>query len=196
MQFPLNFNEVVHMDRIAVFIDGGYLDYVKKYEFNGALISYPKLTDWIADGIDVLRTYYYHYLPYQSNPPTEEERKRFSKAQSFFEALKKYPRYEVRLGKLEFRGLSQDGRPIFEQKRVDILLGVDMVMLASKQRITHAAIITGDSDFLPAIRAAKQEGVITKLYYSKKYMPHDDLFNEVDERIAITPEVVKNILMG
>lgn len=69
-----------------------------------------------------------------------------------------------------------------------------MVLLASKQRITHAAIVTGDSDFLPAIRAAKQEGVITKLYYSGMFTPHDDLFSEVDERIQITSDLIRKIL--
>ncbi|SDH74037.1 hypothetical protein SAMN04489735_104925, partial [Aneurinibacillus thermoaerophilus] len=33
---------------------------------------------------------------------------------------------------------------------------------------THAAILTGDSDFLPAVEIAKSEGVHITLFYSDK----------------------------
>ncbi|MGQ9558712.1 MAG: NYN domain-containing protein [Desulfurispora sp.] len=113
------------------------------------------------------------------------------------------PKYEVRAGKLEFRGIDRDtGRLILQQKRVDIMLGVDMVMLASKQKITHAAIVTGDSDFLPAIIAAKQEGVIVKLFHSNyknaieniNLRPHRDLWEAADERYVISQDVINSIL--
>ncbi|MGB4681268.1 MAG: hypothetical protein WBH65_01910 [Dethiobacteria bacterium] len=37
-----------------------------------------KLAEWMAGGIELLRTYYYHCLPYKSNPPTEEESERYT----------------------------------------------------------------------------------------------------------------------
>lgn len=82
-----------------------------------------------------MRTYYYHCPPYQSNPPTEEERERLSSRQKFFSALSRLNRFQLRLGKLEKRGEDAKGKPIFVQKRVDIMLGVDMVQLASTSQI-------------------------------------------------------------
>ncbi|OPX84567.1 MAG: NYN domain protein [Pelotomaculum sp. PtaB.Bin104] len=189
-------------DRIAIFVDGGYLDKILQREFSRAQINYSALSNWMANGIDILRTYYYNCLPFKKDPPTPEQSKQFANAQSFFSKLNSLPKYEVREGKLEFRGVDRDtGRMIFQQKRVDIMLGVDLTILASKHMITHAAIVTGDSDFLPAIVAAKQEGIMVKLFHSIynptkeiDLRPHKDLWEKADERFIITQEVINKIL--
>jgi uncharacterized LabA/DUF88 family protein len=180
-------------DRVAIFIDGGYLDKVLQKEFKFARIKYQKLSDWMSKGMSIFRTYYYNCLPYQGSPPTEDEKDRFSRAQKFHYSLRKLPHYEVREGKLEHRGYDKDGVPIFVQKRVDILLGVDLVLLSTKLRITHASIFTGDSDFLPAIRVAKNEGVLINLFHSQLFLPHDDLWQIADDRFVITEDVINKI---
>ena len=80
---------------------------------------------------ELLRAYYYHCLPYQSNPPTGDERRRYAAKHRFVTALRHIPRFDVRLGKLAYRGTDRDGQPIFQQKRVDLMLGVDMALLAA-----------------------------------------------------------------
>ncbi|HVA46481.1 MAG TPA: NYN domain-containing protein [Pirellulales bacterium] len=82
----------------------------------------------------------------------------------------------------------------FEQKRVDILLGVDLALLAAKHQITDAAILAGDSDFLPAIAAAKPEGVVIHLFHGGS--PHRDLMELCDERNRITQEFVDGVRMA
>lgn len=180
--------------RVAIFIDGAYLDWILRDELSMARLDYGKLSLALANGLDILRTYYYHCEPYQSNPPTTEESKRLSSTQSFLHTLKQLPRYEIRLGKLAFRGIGQDGKPILEQKRVDILLGVDLVSLSIKRSITHAILVTGDSDFLPAVQVARDEGVMVHLYHGIKTNPHKDLWDRCDERTAINENFVKAIL--
>lgn len=121
------------MSRAAIFIDGTYLDFTLRDEFAAAPIDYEQLARWMAGPIEILRTYYYNCLPYQSNPPTVEESERFSKAQGFHARLRRLPRFEVREGKLAFRGVDRDtGKSIFVHKRVDIMLSVDLVLLAAK----------------------------------------------------------------
>ncbi|PIW20443.1 MAG: NYN domain-containing protein, partial [Anaerolineae bacterium CG17_big_fil_post_rev_8_21_14_2_50_57_27] len=88
--------------RIAIFIDGGYLDVTNRDECNGMKIDYAKLAIKLAGGIEILRTYYYNCLPYQQTHPTEEESKRFAQAQKFHSALKALPRFEVREGMLVY----------------------------------------------------------------------------------------------
>lgn len=182
------------MSRVAVFIDGGYLDYVLRNEFAMARIDYDKFSQSLADGMDILRTYYYHCLPYQSNPPTKEESDRFASMQRFLKSLERLPRYQVRLGKLAYRGHNTDGAPILEQKRVDIMLGVDLVQLSAKRQITHAVLVSGDSDFLPAVSVAKSEGVMVKLVHGTVAAPHNELWTECDERLALTPSMMDRIL--
>ncbi len=180
------------MSRIAVFIDGAYLQYMLKDEFNFPRICFQKLVNRMAGGREILRSYYYNCEPYQSNPPTTEERERFGRAQRFYYALDQIPRFQVRLGKLEFRGHDAQGKPIFQQKRVDIQMGVDLVLLAAKSQISDTAILAGDSDFLPAIDAAKPEGVVIHLFHGEH--PHRDLVARCDERTRIDQAFIDSIL--
>jgi uncharacterized LabA/DUF88 family protein len=185
------------MSSAAIFVDGGYFDRVSR-DCGSPRIDFGKLATELAKPNDLLRTYYYHCLPYQSPVPTPEEIERHQGKQRFFSALNRLNRFEVREGKLEFRGVDKDTlKPIFEQKRVDIYLGVDLVMLAVKNKIARAILITGDSDFLPAIRAAKNEGVLIHLYHgSGPQQPHRDLWEEADDRTVITPDLLSNFLLA
>ena len=180
------------MGRIAIFIDAAYLQFTLRQEFGAPKIDFKKLVGRMAGGREILRSYYYDCEPYQSNPPTEEERERFGRAQRFHYALDQIPRFQVRLGKLAFRGCDADGKPIFQQKRVDIQMGVDLVLLAAKNLISDAAVLAGDSDFLPAIDAAKPEGVVIHLFHGER--PHTDLVAKCDERTKIDQAFIDSIL--
>lgn len=183
------------MSRIAIFIDGAYVQNVLKEEFGAAKIDFGRLSQTIAStlGKERLRTYYYDCLPWQSNSPSAEERDRFGKKQGFFAALERNPRFEVRQGRVEFRGKDGSGNPILQQKRVDILMGVDLALLAAKHQISDAVVLAGDSDFLPAIVAAKSEGVVIHLYHGQN--PHRDLHTACDERIRITQTLIDSVRM-
>lgn len=177
--------------RIAIFIDGAYAQRVAVDEFSGVSIDFGKLADRMANGANVLRTYYYNCLPYQSRPPSVQERERFDNARRFYHALAMLPRFEVRQGRLELRGNRADGSPIFEQKRVDIMLGVDMVQLAAKGHIQQAILLAGDSDFIPAVAVAKAEGVLVRLFHGDNC--HVDLLREVDERVKLDQVFINSV---
>jgi len=185
------------MGTAAVFLDGGYVDKVMELDFGRAKVDYSKLAQAMAAPDELLRTYYYHCLPHQGNPPTEEERRRYANAHRFITRLKTLPRFEVRLGKLAYRGAGADGRPIFIQKRVDCMFGVDMALLAGKGKITNVAIFTGDSDFIPAIEAVKREGVLVSLWHGTRpgtSAPGREILEIADERHPITQPFVDGIL--
>ncbi|MHB8462720.1 MAG: PIN domain-containing protein, partial [Vulcanimicrobiaceae bacterium] len=123
-------------NQAAIFIDGGYLSKVLQNEFEGQRIDFQKLALKMAGNDELFRAYYYNCLPYQSSDPTPAESERYGRARRFMDALNRLPRFEVRLGRLAYRGVDQiTGDPIFQQKRVDIMLGVDLVLLAAKGRI-------------------------------------------------------------
>jgi uncharacterized LabA/DUF88 family protein len=184
------------MSRVAIFIDGGYVDKVLRHEFGGAKIAYARFSQEISaqihPDIDILRTYYYHCLPYKSDPPTPEESQRFASMQNFLDAINRLPRFEVRLGRLARRGPDKDGRYYFEQKMIDVLLSIDLVHLSSKGQIGYVAIVGGDSDFVPAIKMAKSEGVSVWLFHGER--PRNDLLDIADERIRITQALVNRVL--
>jgi len=193
--------------RLAIFMDGGYVDAISRDEF-GLRPDYAKLSEGIADAVraatpesvDVLRTLYYHCFSYQSSPPTEEEIKRFSQARAFFAALKRLPRFEVREGRLAYRGDDAKGRPIFQQKRVDLLLGLDFALYAGKRQITHAAVVSGDSDLIPAVMVAKEEGVCVWLFHGPRRSRKDgtstyalELWEAADERMELDAAFMKAV---
>ena len=178
-------------DRTALFIDGAYLDHLVADVSPGARIDYSALVGYMSDGLDVLRTYYYHCPPYQGNPPTEDQRNRYAEARRFYTALERLPRFAVRLGRLEHRGNHPDGSPRYEQKRVDILLAVELTLLAAKGQIQRAILVAGDSDFIPAIDVAKNEGVLITLYHGNNC--HSDLWQSADERHHINRTVIDRV---
>lgn len=184
------------MHRAAFFIDGAYLDKVLEKEFNGQRTDYPALINALmakaGPDRELIRAYYYHCLPYQDKSPTSDQNSRFSRAQGFFRKLQRSPRFEVRQGRLAYRGTDREGKPIFEQKRTDLLMGIDLVLLASKRAIDEAFIVAGDSDFIPAVQAAKSEGIVIYLVCGENC--HDELLDEVDERIKLDSAIVSQAL--
>ena len=94
------------MDRCAVFIDGGYLAAILRKR-DSPRIDFKKLSERLSNDMIHLRTYYYTSMPFQSNPPTVDEKQRHSKASRFVNQLKKIPRFEVKLGRLQ---KTRDGR--------------------------------------------------------------------------------------
>lgn len=184
--------EVPGMGVVAVFIDGGYLDKITQFE--KARVDYQKLVAEMTGADELLRAHYYHCMPYQSDPATPDESSRFARMDRFLAALRRLPRFEIRLGRLALRGKDGEGKPIFVQKRVDNMVGVDMALLAGKGKITRLALLSGDSDFIPSIEAVKREGVVVTLWHGRRLKPETtpsrELFDLCDERCELTPEVL------
>ena len=98
----------------------------------------------------------------------------------------------MRLGRLQQTGTRPDGSAIFGQKQVDLLLGLDIALLSGKQQITHAALVAGDGDFVPALLAVKREGVSTWLFHGPRQASDDgkstyseELWQQADERVMM-----------
>lgn len=172
------------MARCAVIIDGGYLDKIMAEDFANVRVDIGKLGEELSGGTERLRTYYYHCMPFQSTNPTPDEKSRFASMDRFIYNLRKLPRFQFRQGKLQKIGHE------FKQKRVDILMAVDLVRMSSSHQIEKAVLVTGDSDLVPAIEAARDAGVVVVLYYSEKAR-HDELLQACDERYEITRNLVE-----
>ncbi len=75
------------------------------------------------------------------------------------------------------------------------MLSVDLVRLSSSSKIDKAILVSGDSDFVPAVRVAKDEGVIVELFYSTGQNISDELFQVCDDRFVITKEMIDKCTM-
>jgi len=189
----------MNMALAAVFVDGGYLTNVLR-NLGRPRIDYAEFAAWAADGYEILRIYYYDCLPYLSASPSQEERARHSAAKKWIETLNRLNRFKVRLGRLQYRGTDEDGRPVFQQKRVDLQLGLDIASLISSNRpgIAMVVLVTGDSDMIPAVTAAQEAGLLVRLVHGPRDSRgrptyHQDLWDTVDERKEITLEAVRGM---
>ncbi|WP_297337698.1 NYN domain-containing protein [Algoriphagus sp.] len=142
-----------------------------------------------SETYDLYRIFYYDCLPYekkQHNPITGKSID-FSKTEqykfqiAFFEELKKKRKIALRLGILEDRkrwiirpsktkellsGLievkdlsEEDVQFDFSQKMVDIKIGLDIASITLKGQVDQIILISGDSDFVPAAKLARREGI-------------------------------------
>lgn len=101
---------------------------------------------------------------------------------TFLEELKKHRKFALRLGRVSEnqlyytikpdptkRMLRGDLQPSeltqsdlemhIEQKGVDMRIGVDISSLAFKKQVNQIILIAGDSDFVPAAKQARREGI-------------------------------------
>lgn len=171
-----------------MFLDGGYLDHVMNQE-GRPRIDYAAFSDAVCQGRERLRTYYYHCAPYQGPNPTDDERRRFGGYRKFTSVLQMLPRFTVREGRLQRIG------SMFKQKGVDIQLAVDLVRLSLSGKIDHAVMVTGDSDFVPAIEAAQDAGISVVLFHHPRLSNHHTLQQAVDDRFHITADLLKQCLL-
>lgn len=168
--------------RAAIFIDGAYLlSFTKKHGFAP---KYEGLVDYLLKplcktvSLDLLRCYFYYCAPWMSSEPSSSEKRRMEEHDELMAEIGKQERWSVKLGKLQKRW---DGyKEYYEQKRVDVLLSVDMVRHAAAGHIQHVIVLAGDSDFIPAIEATKESGATVTLWYAEENTVHKDLLDLAD----------------
>ncbi len=77
--------------------------------------------------------------------------------------------------------IADDLQPDFEQKRVDMKIGLDVAWLASKRIVDRIVLVTTDSDFVPAMKFARREGVQVVLVTMGETRVKQELKEHADE---------------
>ncbi|NLD20082.1 MAG: NYN domain-containing protein [Clostridiales bacterium] len=87
-------------------------------------------------------------------------------------------------GTLKFEDLrEQDILPDVKQKGVDMKIGVDIASVAYKKQAEKIVLIAGDSDFVPASKLARREGIDFVLDPLWAHI-NPDLFEHIDGMIT------------
>lgn len=71
------------------------------------------------------------------------------------DSIKKLIRGDIKITDLK----ENDFRFTVEQKGVDMRIGVDIISMALKKQVQQIILISGDSDFVPAAKQARREGL-------------------------------------
>ena len=103
-------------------------------------------------------------------------------ANSFFDELRHRRKFALRMGKISDSAINYNLKPAItkalmqgkkslselsendffislEQKGVDMRIGVDISSLAFKKQVNQIILIAGESDFVPAAKQARREGI-------------------------------------
>lgn len=138
-------------------------------------------------GYDLLRIYYYDAPPSSEALTTPVSKKplnlatteRFRHNQSLYDQLVLRPNFALRMGDTHLspfkwrvkpkaaKQLLKEPRPLTDddfvldlaQKGVDMRVGLDMARLALRETVRAIVVVTGDSDFIPAFKFIRREGV-------------------------------------
>ena len=73
-----------------------------------------------------------------------------------------------------------------KQKGVDMKIGIDIASLAYKRQVERIVLMAGDSDFVPASKLARREGIDFVLDPMWNHI-NPDLFEHIDGLITKTP---------
>ncbi len=147
----------------------------------GELCQHPHLAE-----LDLLRIYYYHAPPssVEVTNPIDLSKTNFGTSRQYtqnkalLDSLELKPNFALRLGAIQHKGwalgknaladiertrrtviTARDLVPNLKQKGVDLRIGLDIARLALRQLVQVIVVVTGDSDFVPAFKFARREGV-------------------------------------
>lgn len=137
-------------DRVMIFIDGSNLYHSLKSNFKRTDIDMGKFSNRLLDKRRLIRIYYYN-----ATVGRKEEPERYHDQQSFFASIKTIPYFELRLGRLVY--MNWPSAPPYE-KGVDIQLTTDLLTHGYKNNYDVAVLVAGDSDYVGALQAVKDNG--------------------------------------
>ncbi len=189
------------MENTAVLIDAHYLDLIsKEFGFGGEKrINIKKLAIQMArkNNLWLKEVFLYTCPPFQSSKPTQDESKRKAKYDKFKKRLED-SEVVVREGRLQKLRVENNGKIIdkFTEKGVDTLFTIDLLRLHRKG-IKNAILLTCDTDFVPVIRAAKEDGMRVILYYytdgakKSRFSLSYYLSSECDSKVLLTKELME-----
>ena len=156
--------------RVALLIDGGHLRVLVRKK---AEKSYdPSYIDKIVQACllpdeDLFRAFYYDCAPYTgiAKLPVSRTVYQFAGSSAWLSELASKDLFAVRLGVLKFRGFvlkkapvpgqpltDDDFKPDFEQKGVDMRIGLDIATISALGTIDRIILITNDTDCVPAMK--------------------------------------------
>ena len=175
--------------KVAILIDGGFFwqKFISKAKrdpnAHDVLIAVQDAMKKViaktnGDTKDVLfRVFYYDCDPYAGiidnhmhNGKIDCSKSRtYANKTKFLANLCQLDKFALRKGELSFAGWKQDmhskkWKPDFNQKGVDMKVGIDMASMAIKHVVDKMVLIAGDSDFVAPIKFVRREGVQVYLY--------------------------------
>lgn len=191
------------MLRAIVMIDGGHLRVLARkagHAYNPAFIESVAHACIDLTQESLLRVLYYDCAPYigQARLPVSGSMKQFTGSSEWLRELGRRDLFAVREGILKFRGFKpkripispaalsdEDFKPDFEQKGVDMRIGLDIATYSDGRLADRIILITGDTDCIPAMKHGRKSGIQVVLINLPDHQLAPELFEHADFKRAI-----------
>ncbi|HTW97204.1 MAG TPA: NYN domain-containing protein [Acidimicrobiales bacterium] len=183
------------MARACVFIDGSNFYHACRENLGGRTdIGFGAFAAFlVGPSRDLVRSYYYTCPLPADHDPVER-----ASQQKFLSALQRVPYLELRFGKLVRRdvtcGACGDHKVKYQEKGVDMRIGVDMVAGASKGLYDIAILVSGDGDLKEAVQAVKDLGKHVELATFRRGRS-DELAAAADVNVELTTAEMTSLLL-
>jgi uncharacterized LabA/DUF88 family protein len=191
--------------RVAILIDGGFLRVVakkakRKYDpdFIEAFAQVCKSAEEA-----IFRVLYYDCAMYAGTVklPVSGTSHTYTANDAWLHALSHKDLFAVMRGVLKFRGFrpkktpvapatltDANFEPIFEQKGVDMRIGLDIAAYSDNHAVDRIILVSGDTDCVPALKYGRRAGLQTVLIEPAKERLAPELFAHADfRRIVALP---------
>ncbi len=187
---------------VAILIDGGHLRVIakmagKNYDPNFIeQFSRKCLIPAATDSEDLQRILYYDCPLYSGTVklPVSGSSHTYTASTGWLDDLASRDFFAVRKGVLKFRGFvpkkipvagnhaltDADFNPVFEQKGVDMRIGLDIANYAQNKSVRRILLVTNDTDCIPALKLARISGLQTVLICLPGRKPHRELTAHAD----------------
>lgn len=191
--------------KVALLIDGGYLractKAAQKVYDNSFIEGFAR--HCVLQEEYLLRVFYYDAPQFRGTVqlPVSGGNKAFQSSDKWLDDIAKLERFAVRRGTLGFRGWRPKSIPIagaplsdadfapnFEQKGVDMRIGLDIANFSYTRAVDRIILVSGDQDMIPAMKQARKSGlevVSVQLAHPAKTL-HDAIHAHSDMIRAVT----------
>lgn len=201
------------MKKAAVLLDAGFvinrMRFLGRKKFVTADEIYNFAKKCVLPDEELFRIYFYHCYPYEQtvvhpiSGASIDFKASGTAMRQFMREMELKDYVAVRAGELSMDGwiltreatealtksprpvVKEDFKPDMKQKRVDMKVGLDVAWLSSKKIVDRIILVTGDSDFVPAMKFARREGVQVILVPMGQSMLKHDLKAHADEIRAV-----------
>ena len=179
-------------------LDGGH---VRAYANIAGMPFIPNYIEQIASRCaiqeeEIFRILYYDCAPFEGSAilPVSGNRRNFHGNDAWLHELAHKNLFAVRRGILKFRGYvlenipytptgpltDADFKPQFEQKGVDMRIGLDRAIISGNRSVERIVLATNDTDCIPAMKHARRTGMQVVLIGLPGCNPAPELLSHCD----------------
>lgn len=196
--------------KVAILIDGGFLRVTAKKAKKTYNPDFIERFAHLCSSADeaIFRVLYYDCAMYAGTAklPVSGTSHTFLSNDAWLHALSHKDLFAVRRGVLKFRGFrpkktpvatatltDADFEPIFEQKGVDMRIGLDIAAYSQSRAVDRIILVSADTDCVPALKYGRRAGLQTVVVepHGAKLAP--ELFAHADFKRPVTlPQCCEN----